>query len=199
MSKENAERLATTLSKLGYVDPVSWDADLDGTVKVLCRLRSDKSAQWAKVVESILIKADDLKETPAKWDSHICRLYMLKGRKLVYGWLIAITAEYIDTAIQEVVSVIMKHVPKPKAPLQGQQPNQINGVMLRGPSLGADAKGNPIVDEKYRTEIIPMAGLPPDYQRNMPSRPADDGRGGGKGAYGVGGSKRLGVFIPPRR
>ena len=195
MSKENAERLAATLKKLGYVDPVNWDADLGGTVKVLCRLKSDKAslAKWAKVVESILIKADDLKDTPSAWDSHICRLYMLKGRKLVYGWLIAITAENIDTVTNEVVGVIMGHVPKPKAPLHGQAPE----IRLRSSSPAADVRGNPIVDEKYRTEVIPMAGLPANYQRNMPSKPSKDGRGGGKGAYGVGNSG-LGVFTPPR-
>ena len=194
MSKENSERLSIALRKLGYVDPVSWDSDLGGTVKALCRVRNDMSSKWAKVVEGILLRAEDLRDTDASWNSHICRLYMLKDRKLVYGWLVAITAKNPDTAIQEVVKVIMDFAPRPKAPLPGQD----MGVVLRTHAPPADAKGNPIVPESHRVEVIPMAGLHPKFQRNYPTPPGKDGRGGGRGAFGLE-SEGLGMFKPPVR
>lgn len=204
-TKEHAERLAQALSSLEYVEPISFEGSEHGTIKALCRVKPDKLSEWAEVVTSILRKAESLKGQGAQWDSHICRLYMLKEGNLVYGWLVAITAQYMDETLSHLVPTIKAHA-LGLAPKQNKDPipvpSDVEEVapVAKKPIVpravpDADAKGNPRVHPSHRVTEIAMGGLHPMYDRNAPSEDT-----GGKGSYGMFTSKRLGsVFKPPAR
>lgn len=199
-SKEHAERLAQALASLRYVEPISFEGSDFGTIKALCRIRSSHLAEWAKVVASILKRSEALKGTDAVWDSHICRLYMLKNGNLAYGWLVAITSPYMDDTLAELVPTIKAHAPMQAAPRPAPA-QQLAPVHVVRPAQGpraapdADAKGNPRVPPNHKVSVVQMAGLHPQLDRNAPSEDSL-----GKGSYGMFTSKRLGsVFKPPAR
>lgn len=199
-SKEHAERLAQALASLKYVEPISFEGSDFGTIKALCRIQSTHLAEWATVVASILKRAEALKGTDAVWDSHICRLYMLKNGNLAYGWLVAITSHYMDDTLAELIPTIKSHVLAPAVPLlvAPQRPAPVQPVRAaQGPRAApdADSKGNPRVPPSHKVSVIPMAGLDPQLDRNAPSEDTL-----GKGSYGMFTSRKLGsVFKPPAR
>ena len=196
-SKEQAERLAQALSSLKYVETISFEGSEYGTIKALCRISPDRLSDWALVVTSILRKAESLVGQDAQWDSHICRLYMLKNGDLVYGWLVAITAQYMDETLSHLIPSIKSHAlglaPRPATdPIPVPVVRRARGVQA---APDADSKGNPRVPPSHRVTEIPMAGLHPMLDRNAPS----DGTLG-KGGYGMFSSRKLGsVFRPPLR
>lgn len=196
-SKEHAERLAQALASLRYVEPISFEGSDFGTIKALCRIQSTHLAEWAKVVASILKRAEALKGTDAVWESHICRLYMLKNGNLAYGWLVAITSQYMDDTLAELVPTIKTHA-LVQVPVPVQRPAPVQPVRAaQGPRVApdADAKGNPRVPPNHKVSVIPMAGLDPQLDRNAPSEDTL-----GKGSYGMFTSRKLGsVFKPPIR
>jgi hypothetical protein len=202
-SREHAERLAQALASLKYVEPISFEGSDFGTIKALCRIKSTHLAEWAKVVTGILTKAEALRGTDAVWDSHICRLYMLKDGKLAYGWLVAITSRYMDDCLAELVPTIKSYVLAPPAPVMVVRApaKELPPVQVVRSARGikappdADARGNPRVHPSHRVTKIQMAGLHPQLDRNAPSEDSL-----GKGTYGMFSSKRLGsVFKPPIR
>lgn len=197
-SKENADRLAQALSGLGYVEPITTEGGDFGTIKVLCRVKTDRLVEWANVVESILKRAVALDGDDSQWDSHICRLYMLKNGALVYGWMIAITARYMDSALSHIIPTIKTHVLAPPGIVMPPDLAPAAPTAKEAPILRAvpesDSKGNPIVPPTHRVDTIPMAGLDPQLDRNAPSEETK-----GKGGYGMFDSARLGSpFKPPR-
>jgi len=191
-SKENSERLAHALQNMKFVDPVSWEGTEFGTINVLCRVQSSSLSRWAKVVEAILKKAEELKGESSHWDSHICRLYMLKDERLVYAWLVAITSHYMDETLSELIPLLNTYAPSVRP---SNTPHVPPVVVTRRAVPDADARGNPIVPESHKVTLIPMAGLNPMADRNAPTE-----EGGGKGAYGMFKSKTWGsAFRPPTR
>lgn len=205
-SNEHAERLARALGSLRYVEPVSWEGTDFGTIKVLCRVQPNCLNRWAKLVESVLRTAQSREKETDAWDSHICRLYMLKNNQLVYGWLVAITSPYMEDSLSVLIPTIKAHAPQarpstsyvaePVITAQKEAPRKDPSAPRRVLSVPeADARGNPIVPDSHKVTTIPMAGLHPGHDRNAPSDRTE-----GKGAYGMFKSKRWGdAFKPPNR
>ena len=202
MSNENAERLASALSGLGYAEPVEWGEDEFGSVNVMCRIKSQSLGKWAQLVKNILVRSAALRAegNEAAWASHICRLYLLKNGELVYGWLVNISSPFMADSLSELIPVIKgqssqeKKAPKPvitTKPALKVVPKKKN-VVRAVPD--ADARGNPIVPPSHRVTVVPMAGLDPELDRNAPSDMTE-----GKGAHGMFKSSKWGdSFKPPR-
>lgn len=188
-TKEQAERLAQALTSLQYVEPVSFEGSEYGTIKALCRIKTEHLADWALVVTEILKTSEALEYAEQGWDSHICRLYMLRDGKLVYGWLVAITSQDMEETLSHLIPVIKKGALPPPAPVA--VPTQTKPI-IRRPTPDADAKGNPRVPPHHMVTEVPMAGLHPDMDRNAPSE-----RTLGKGGYGMFSSKNLGSVFKP--
>jgi len=198
----HAERLARALGSLQYVEPISWEGTEFGTIKVLCRVQTSCLGRWAKIVEEILKRAESLEGEPEQWDSHICRLYMLKDGNLVYGWLVAITSPYMEDSLGALIPLLKArapaakpnatpHTPHPSVTSQQTAPNPHQGkrVVLAVPE--SDRRGNPIVPDSHKVTMVPMAGLNPNLDRNAPSDNTE-----GKGAHGMFKSKWGEPFKP---
>jgi len=188
MSSEYTEKLAELIGSLSFVEPVITDNTGDGTkIQVICRVKGGAEAPWAQIVERILRKAEE-----AHFHAHICRLYFLKGDSMVYGWHIGITSETMGQAVEDVGEAI--HGPKrntiktkKKAPMPPK--GRVSSVPVDpsgrsySPPLQADAKGNPQVKKQLMS--MPFTGMENRKDRNLPTPPGKDGRGGGKGAKTV--------------
>lgn len=171
-SKELVDRLATSLSSLPFVEPITADFSVTG-VKVICRVKKGTEAAWAKVVEKILRSADR-----AEFKAHICRLYFLHNGNMVYGWHLGITSSSMEDTIDHVVGLIRGGKAPPARKVSKPQPH-VTSMTGYSPPLDADSKGNPIVSKQVMS--MPFTGMEGRVDRNMPSKPNDDGRGGGRG------------------
>ena len=178
MSNAREQRVMRALAATGFVEPASSEAD-KYSIRLMCRVRGGRMEEWASLVEDILIASEDDRNQGIYWQAHISRLYMLKDRKLVYGWLFALTAqENIGPVLNNILSVINRY--KKESPAGAQ-------VFRPPPRPEADAKGNPIVPNEFLQEDKPlaMAGMDPDTDRNAYAN--------GKGAFTMGRNR----FRPP--
>ena len=189
-SKEHADRLAHALNSLQFVETVNADFG-NAHVQLLCRVQRGAEVKWAQVVEGILLAAESVHGQEKYWVTHICRLYFLREGKMLYGWHVGITSNFMEESLGEIVRSFASQRPAaqmravPNIPPTQPSPRRVVGV------IEADAKGNPKVPPSHRVEVVPMAGLDPDLDRNYPN---DDGTG----VYGLYGSKKLGnPFRPP--
>jgi hypothetical protein len=180
MSKEAADRLAGALKALPFVEPIRQDFVEVTRIKLLCRVSKGAEAQWAKVVEKMLRAADS-----SGFQVHICRLYFLHNDNMVYGWHVGVDAQSMFDAVDSLLRGLP--VRQQEAPPR-KQPNPAANLASMGaysPPLGADDKGNPIVPRQL--ESMPFTGMEGRKDRNVPTGPGEDGRGGGKGIRKIGG------------
>lgn len=171
MSSEFAEQLSGLLDQLPFAESVMSDNSPDGSkIQVICRVKKGAETQWAKVVEKILRKAQE-----QGFKAHVCRLYFLKGEAMVYGWHVGLTSKSMGSAVAQVAEAIFgQKRPAVKTPSK-------KGVSMDhySPPLQADVKGNPVVAKQVME--MPFTGMEGRADRNIPSPPGSDGRGGGRG------------------
>ena len=180
-SKEHAEYLANSINALGYMETVQTGY-YNLSVQVICRLRAGYAESWAKVVEKLLLMAEALGTKGYPCDVHVCRLYFLKEGRMVYGWHINITSEYMNEVLGLLSSQLtqvsprpvdhpnmrqdlrkdrfMEHPPPPNPPPghSGVQRRQILKPDERRPQRvhEADASGNPIVPKEHMVMVQSM-------------------------------------------
>lgn len=176
MSSENAGRLAAFINQLPFAEPVMSESSPDGTkIQVICRVKKGAEQQWAKVVEKVLRKAES-----EEFQAHVCRLYFLKNDTMVYGWHVGITSSMMGAAVEQVIEAVAGpkrvEVKTPRGPANGRKATMSN----YSPPLEADVKGNPIIKGRQVMEMA-FTGMEGRKDRNMPSPPNEDGRGGGRG------------------
>ena len=183
-SKEHAEYLAQSVNALGFMEVIQTGY-YNLSVQVIARLRAGQAASWAKIVERLLLMAESLGADGYPCDLHVCRLYFLKNGKMVYGWHINITSEYMDEVLQLISSQLsqvsprpvdhpnmkenlrkdrfMEHpnAPAPPPGMAGVQRRQISKRDERRPRrvLEADAAGNPIVPREHMVMVQSMDPL----------------------------------------
>lgn len=188
MSNELVERVVHSLNSLPCVEVVESGGD-QYHVQALCRVDKKKLNQWASIAEALLLAQDDEGDI---WSTHISRIYMLKNRRLVYGWMVVFTSEILEEIIPIVVKVIRGFIPTRSDTVPAGKTSEAssNAPAVRRAAPNPDAKGYPQVPEGQKVWEQPMAGLPQDFDRNAPA----DGRG----AYGLYRSNTLGdAFKPP--
>jgi len=193
-SKEHAERLAHALDSLPFVTALNAEFG-SSNVQILCRIQKGAETKWAHIVEKILLAAEANKGRECYWVSHICRLYFVRDGKMVYGWHVGITSNFMSETLGELIrSFISERVPtqlRAAPPPKHLAVPSPSSVRRQAAAPESDPRGNPKVPPHHRVEEIPMAGLDPYLDRNYPNRE-------GVGAHGMFGSQRLGnPFKPP--
>lgn len=84
MSKEVEFDLKSAILQTGLLQPVS--SSMKGChLEILCRQVPGREQAWLKVVQAILIHLEGA-------NPHICRRYILKDGKMVFGWHIQLDA-----------------------------------------------------------------------------------------------------------
>ncbi len=192
-----SEKLARALQSLPFVQVIQHDQQ--GTaVNVMCRVNPDNMEEWADLAREILLRGRD---SGGQWNAHIARTYVLKGDDLRYAWNFIImgrSEEGAGSSINEdVLPVLRQRAAIKPVPAEDTYEEEAEEEAAPPPTPRrrnatppeADERGNPIVPEEYKVESIQMAGLPRNYERNMPDPEK------GKGAWKVEG--RSGNFRPP--
>lgn len=101
MSKA-VESLREALYATGLVQPLDSDGR-GGYVYCLCRQVPGQEASWIKTVDQLLTAAD------GSVDLHVCRRYVRREGRMVFGWFIAVetkNAKDLVTAVDVVVEVL---------------------------------------------------------------------------------------------
>lgn len=177
MSKEAVERLAGALQALPFVEPIREDFVEVTRIKLLCRVSKGAELPWAKIVEKMLRAADS-----SGFQIHICRLYFLHNDSMVYGWHVGIDAQSMFDAVDSLIRVLPGRPVATAVPPPRKQPNpaaKLASMRAYSVPLEADQRGNPIVDKQL--DHMDFTGMEGRTDRNVPTAPNKDGRGGGKG------------------
>jgi hypothetical protein len=131
MAKTNAARelqleLLSALMRTGQIDPVN--VEIRGNkAEAMCREVPGRGQMWLKTVNGLLAEPTSEDQVPF----HLCRRYVLKNGKMVFGWHIGIEAntakglkkeiDWFCTALTRVLSGQGTFVPAP-APAAPQPP-----------------------------------------------------------------------------
>jgi hypothetical protein len=116
--------LQSALLGTGLVQPVSVWAE-KGTIEILCRQVPGQEKGWIRVVEELLKATDG----SSVGEIHLCRRYVMRDRKMVFGWHFGITmpdAKALVSIVETVMTILAKAKPSLDAPAEepGEQPAQ---------------------------------------------------------------------------
>lgn len=167
------DELVQSLNETGMVEVIT--SDHKGTkLSVLCRQKPNTDKDWLKLVNNLLVNTEKLKT-----ETHICRRYLLKNGKMVYGWHISFTGKSLSKDLKMVLAALgfaksvidsTKRPPQqPTKALPGKSAPRIKTV-----STGVDEEGKAI-----EIKEMPLPWASKRHDMNIPSSE-------GKGAWGVG-------------
>lgn len=91
--------LRSSLMETGLVQPVKAFSK-NGHIEVLCRQVPGQEKMWLLVVANLLLAGEE-----EKVNIHICRRYVLKDRKMVFGWHIEINAKSLKVLTKDLAIV----------------------------------------------------------------------------------------------
>jgi len=136
--QEQAEHLANlvakTLEDTDLVDIVEVQASL-GQIHVLGRVRQDNERPLVHgVVKNILLRCNDI-----KCDPHIGKIFFLKNKRLVYGWIFSFASDDLFTAAQAICEAVFEIIPRKEvleSPLLGPSTPQSDGVSKGARPIG---------------------------------------------------------------
>jgi hypothetical protein len=129
------ENLAKALTDSGYVEALD-SGSFDRGHYVLCRQVPGQEQAWLGVIESILQETESL-------DVHICRRYLLKDGRMVYGWHLSYTptkgksfiafAKMIThvLAVSQATPARVRPTNKPAGKPVGKKPKVYKGLLAR--------------------------------------------------------------------
>jgi hypothetical protein len=198
MTEPEAKELEEILNGIKFVEVVSSGAD-PPAVWVLCRVGRKDNKTWAKILETALLAIEDVQDDSWWVNLDVAKKYFLKGRRMVYGWVLTLSSSHLDLATHKLGRALspffsrtidkenMRAELKKDRKLHHPPPRRAKGVPLRYipkeeehrsvRTLEADVRGNPIVPEEHKVLEQPMAGLEADLDMNAPTD--------GKGAFGM--------------
>jgi hypothetical protein len=104
-SKAYADRLARALEATGLAQAVNSTYG-ESQVRVLCRVLPGKDDEWVGLVRRLLLATEIEQGRPYSWQAHICRLYFLKEKKLVFGWNVSIQSLDMSTSLDYLNRVV---------------------------------------------------------------------------------------------
>lgn len=110
VTKDHADKLSRALQSSGIAQPVQATHG-ENRISVMCRVPKDNEEKWIKLVERILMAADDESGELHAWQTHICRNYFLKEfdggvRKLVWGWNVSIHSKEMGASLNMVIKLV---------------------------------------------------------------------------------------------
>ena len=176
-------KLRDALNALGVVEVVSHEF-IDGVnqVKLLFRVTSDQKVILS-VIDAILVEEERLAEE-SPWNVHICKHYMRRSGKLVYGWnfTVQINSDDVGAAVGDIcrlLAIMSKHVEvlrrhselnravgnrhrnSERVPVS-RKPGQVPGVGLGGVVHNGEVVEMPLIGvTEHRNEPqSPMVGTP---------------------------------------
>lgn len=129
MMSKALDQLRDGLFRTTLVQPISFEGR-GGSVSVMCRQIPGQEKAWVKLVDALLMKAE-FKEISV----HVCRRYIRKDGRMVFGWFVGVeakTAAALVDAVQELAPILedgptfAKDVPQapPPAPKKYVSPYQ---------------------------------------------------------------------------
>ena len=185
MKNNVAMELQYALMSTALVQPVDVKAR-GGRVEVLCRLVPGQEKPWLSVMDKILA-------IPLPGETHLCRRYMRKDGRMVFGYCLILDmgpARLLKSAVEKVIEVLKEAKPvlapvdERPAPVADrtsspvvvrQEPQQ--KVEIRVVKREVDEEGNEIIEE-----VMPLP-----HVRGEMNRPS---RKGGRGATRTASSTR---------
>lgn len=142
------QALREALYETGLVQPIELSGR-GGNVSCLCRQIPGHEKSWIRVVDSILEVAEE-----NKIDVHVCRRYIRKNDRMVFGWFLGVeakSAKALVEAIDLLVPVLKRAqefildepdpvVRKPARPYADKTPESIKRALaLDGINIGTVA------------------------------------------------------------
>lgn len=195
MSKALELELKSALLSTGLIQPVSSKTS-KGRIEVLSRIVPGQDKGWLEAVTQLLEMAE-----ATGTDLHVCRRYLMKDGKLVFGWHLSIDSPRagMQEAVEKITKVLalvvpslnsptpQPEVPTPRPPFQrpaapGQHPSKL--AVSRAPTGEANVDPEPQgyefketvvvdkVDEDGKRHIETVVPLPHVHKdHNVPSKP----------------------------
>lgn len=111
-SQAHADRFAASLAKTGMVEPVNSTFS-DNRVGILMRVKAGVDSAWNTLITNMLLSTEFFSKQAHRWDIHICRMYFLRNRKLVFGWSINVTSLDMSHSLDELIRVVSGGNPEP--------------------------------------------------------------------------------------
>jgi hypothetical protein len=193
--------LKSALLMTGLVQPVSSETEVR-KISVLCRQVPGQESAWLKVVHKLLEKAEE-----TSIDLLVCRRYLLKDGRMVFGWYLEIhgkKAAAISAATSVLIEVLEGAKPSLVSTPEVPQARPVVSTPVvqespKTPPKKEESRGSMSVNVIHRkvnpqtgqiTEITEMP-LPHVYRDlNVPTEPTFSPKlgkyvGGGRGAKGV--------------
>ncbi len=117
-----------------------------GSASYLFRQVPGQETNWLKFIEKLLHVAED-----NSLDIHICRKYLLKDGKMVFGWHIGLNGK-----MEEIFEILQSNIDtKPATTVKTS--TTTNGPMLKTISSGVGSDGRP-----YSVEEMPLPHVTKD-------------------------------------
>ncbi len=107
-----ADRLATALTRTGMVEPVNATFS-HNRVGILMRVKAGVEQTWNTLITNMLLSTEFFSNQAHRWDIHICRMYFLREKKLVFGWSINVTSLDMSHSLDELIRVVNGGNPEP--------------------------------------------------------------------------------------
>lgn len=106
MSNEKIEfDLKSAIFNTGLIQPVESSMK-GGRLSIICRQIPGQEAPWIQLIPKLLKAAEE-----ANIDLHLCRKYVLRGGKMVYGWHLGVdakNAKAVQTFLDEVLKPVLE-------------------------------------------------------------------------------------------
>jgi hypothetical protein len=167
--------LKSALLGTGLVQPVSSEARRAGakwfSLEVLCRQTPGQEAPWLGVVDQVLSLTE-----AAPLSLHICRRYLRKNNRMVFGWHIGLSGSLteVEAAVQAVVPVLVAARPEldGAAPAPARPPARAGG--REAPEEGDGPEDAPEAGPARRSQPLAPGRHPPakDVTPRPPGPPA---------------------------
>lgn len=109
--------LRTSLMETGLVQPVKGSSK-SGHIEVICRQVPGQEQPWIMVMTNLLLASEE-----EGVDLHVCRRYVLKERKLVFGWHVELNAKNLP-GLKTAVSLMCAELAEAKPVLDAPAPVQ---------------------------------------------------------------------------
>lgn len=94
------ELMREALYGTGLVQPVD-SAGRGGSLSILCRQLPGQEAPWIAVVDKLLLAAEE-----KSLDLHVCRRYVRRNGRMVFGWFLGIEAKNAASLVEALGPVI---------------------------------------------------------------------------------------------
>jgi hypothetical protein len=157
--------LKSALLGTGMVQPVSsgFEKGKNGRLWVLCRQLPHRERPWLKVVHLLLSVAEDMDV-----ELHICRRYVLKEGRLVFGWYVGVSGP--PRRVQRTVEGLLATLAGVEAPLDAVDEDGPSGRAIAAPG---DEDGPVEPERRFQLPVAPgrRAG-PPVAVVRPPGAPA---------------------------